>query len=437
VRGYAALPRGGSGSPVVGLSCAAPGYCTASGFYWGPSSENEYPFAFGEAHGAWGTARLIPGLAALETSPHAFMGDPSCAKPGDCTAVGYTEETALGRPPVVTHVFAASQVRGVWRAARPLPGLAPSRAGQLTGLTGLSCAAPGYCTSVGYYTARGTHLLYAAAASQVAGRWRPAQALPGIAGHGMGSVSCTAPGDCTAGGYGLHRHGIAYPVVMSQVRGTWASPKQVAGIPLPAFVNAVACSGPGSCAAAVSAANGLYIASMVNGRWGAAQPVPGLAALARYGGQSFGSLACASPGNCAMGGSYASARPPASGYAAPTAAFVVAEVNGAWGKATEAPGTTGLNTGRQADISSVSCAPRGPCTVAGYYWNRRGREAAYFLSETGGVWGQLQQVRGIAPLVGGSSRILSLSCPRAGACSSVGLYTTPGGYYLFVVGQRA
>ena len=63
---------------------------------------------------------------------------------------------------------------------------------------------------------------------------------------------------------------------------------------------------------------------------------------------------------------------------------------------------------------------------------------AYFLSETGGIWGRLQQVRGIGPLVGGSSRILSLSCPPAGGCSSVGIYTTGTGLsYLFVVGQRA
>jgi hypothetical protein len=151
-----------------------------------------------------------------------------------------------------------------------------------------------------------------------------------------------------------------------------------------------------------------------------------------------GLLACASPGNCAMGGSYPLTRPPANGDAAPTAAFVVTEVNGAWGKALEAPGTARLNTGRLTGVSAVSCAPRGPCTVAGYYNDRRGREGAYFLNETGGVWGPLQQVRGIAPLTGGSSRIWALSCPRAGGCSAVGLYTTTSGhYYLFVVSQRA
>jgi hypothetical protein len=177
---------------------------------------------------------------------------------------------------------------------------------------------------------------------------------------------------------------------------------------------------------------------MVNGRWGAAQPVLGRAALFRYGSPGVGLLACASAGNCAMGGSYPLTRPPADGNATPIGAFVVTEVNGVWGKAIAAPGTAALNTGRFADISAVSCAPRGPCTAAGYYEDRRGREGAYFLSETGGAWGRLQQVRGIAPLVGGSSRIFSLSCPRAGGCGAVGLYTaTLGHYYLFVVSQRA
>jgi hypothetical protein len=448
VPGYAALPHIRGGWPRVGLSCAAPGYCTASGYYSGTSVENEYPFAFSEVHGAWGRARLIPGLAALERSPHAVMGDPSCAKPGDCTAVGYTEQSAQG-PPSVTHVFAASQVRGAWRKARPLPGFALLLAGRWAYLAGLSCAAPGDCTAVGYYAGHYTVpekiLLHAAVASQVGGRWRPAQALHGITGAGDGSlfpsfalksVSCVAPGDCTAGGSSL-RHGTNYPIVMSQVHGTWASPRQVAGVPLPAWVDTVACTGPGSCAAVVSTASRLYVASMVRGRWGAARPVPGLAALARYGGQDFSSLACASPGNCAMGGSYWLARMPASGNRPPTAAFVVAEVNGAWGKAIEAPGTAVLNTGGLGGISQVSCAPRGPCTAAGSYGDRSNHTGAYFLSEAGGAWGRLQQVRGIAPLTGGSSGISSLSCPRAGRCSAVGLYTMgPGLYYLFDVSQR-
>jgi hypothetical protein len=117
------------------------------------------------------------------------------------------------------------------------------------------------------------------------------------------------------------------------------------------------------------------------------------------------------------------ARPPSSGNRPRTAAFVVAEVNGAWGKAIEAPGTAVLSTGGLGDISQVSCAPRGPCTAAGSYGDRSNRTGAYFLSEAGRVWGRLQQVRGIAPLVGGSSGIASLSCPRAGRCSAVGLYT--------------
>ncbi len=438
VPGYAALPHSG-GSPVVGLSCAAPGNCTASGFYWGPASESEYPFAFSEVHGAWGRARLIPGLAALETSPRAFLGDPSCAEPGDCAAVGNTDKSAVGAPTVVGHVFAVSQVDGVWRRARSLPGFASSRAGQLTGLNGLSCAAPGDCTAVGFYAAQGTRVLHAAVASQVGGRWRRPQALPGIVSEGpsapLESVSCTAPGDCEAGWSDWRQHEITHPIVVSQAHGTWARPEQVAGVPLPAVVDAVTCPGPGSCTVVVSGARGLYVASMASGRWGAARPVPGLAALSRHGVPDFGALACASPGNCAMGGSYPLARTPA-GYAGPTGAFVVAEVNGTWGEAIEVPGTAVLNTGRLAGITGVSCAPRGPCTVAGYYWDRRDRAAAYFLSETGGVWGRLQQVRGVAPLTAGSSRILSLSCPRAGRCGAVGLYTTTLGYHLFVVDQR-
>jgi hypothetical protein len=76
--------------------------------------------------------------------------------------------------------------------------------------------------------------------------------------------------------------------------------------------------------------------------------------------------------------------------------------------------------------------------MAGTYMDNHSGSHAYFLSEIDGVWGRLQLVRGIGPLVGGSSVIESLSCPRAGWCSAVGNYWVPGGgNYLFVVNQRS
>ena len=46
---------------------------------------------------------------------------------------------------------------------------------------------------------------------------------------------------------------------------------------------------------------------------------------------------------------------------------MVNEVNGTWGTAIEVPGTAALNTGGQAAVTAVSCAPAGTCSAGGVY----------------------------------------------------------------------
>src|SRR5215472_5207950 len=84
------------------------------------------------------------------------------------------------------------------------------------------------------------------------------------------------------------------------------------------------------------------------GTWGEAIEVPGTAALNTGGYAAFGSVSCASAGNCSAGGDYIGS----SGQQV----FVVSQVDGTWGKAIEVPGTAALNTGGHAVIASVSCA---------------------------------------------------------------------------------
>jgi hypothetical protein len=74
-------------------------------------------------------------------------------------------------------------------------------------------------------------------------------------------------------------------------------------------------------------------------------------------------VSCASAGNCTAGGYY--------NYYRPTGAVVGSEKNGAWGTASRIRGLAALNKAGQAQITSVSCAPAGGCTAAGYYSDRR------------------------------------------------------------------
>jgi hypothetical protein len=456
LRGFAALPGGGRDiNPFAGLSCASPGNCSAGGFYYNLDATGRpptYAFVFGQVRGAWSRVRLVPGVAALQKNPGSDIGTPSCVAPGYCSAAGSLQSPKRGIGPV----FVTSQLHGVWQRARPLPGLAALDSGGLGVLRALSCSAPGDCRAVGYFTVRGglysSEHRFAFVASQVHGIWSRARPLAGISVWSAGAlapletVSCTAPGDCTAGGEVGGQNGVLHPVVVSEVGGNWKAPQRVRGVPVSAFVADVSCASPGNCAAVLNTqGKQLYLASQLHGRWRAAQPVPGLAALNRYGDAQFGSvpcgfcgagsLACASPGNCVAGGYYAVASAPA-GYTHPSAAFVVAEVNGVWGKARQIPGTAVLNTGRDAGVDAVSCARRGPCTVAGYYTTSQGGSHAYFVSEADGRWSPVQPLRPDTALGAGSSRIASLSCPPAGRCSAVGYYLRAKVESLFVVSQN-
>src|ERR1700678_2975606 len=92
-------------------------------------------------------------------------------------------------------------------------------------------------------------------------------------------------------------------------------------------------TGPGL-AFATPAATALPAASAAAPRWGTAQELPGIAALAADGGEAISTtLSCSSPGNCAVAGDYLSLA-----GSSTSSAFVADQRNGTWGRAIEVPG---------------------------------------------------------------------------------------------------
>jgi len=199
----------------------------------------------------------------------------------------------------------------------------------------------------------------------------------------------------------------------------------------------VSCASAGNC----SAGGGLDVVSQVNGRWGTAEQVPGLAALATGGFAGIdpiecdftcdpvaGLLSCASAGNCSAGGYYAD-------NTGRIQAFVVSQVNGRWGTAKEVAAS--LNTGAHAGagIESVSCASAGNCSAGGVY--NLGAGQAFAVGEVNGRWGTAKEVPGTAALnTGGNAAVQSLSCSSAGNCSAGGYYTdSTRSPHSFVVGE--
>ncbi len=268
----------------------------------------------------------------------------------------------------------------------------------------------------------------APAASLSGHAWGKAIEVPGITALGgpgaIISVSCASAGNCGAGGDYLNSFRQTQAFVVSQVNGTWGKAIEVPGTAALnqggfAVIDSVSCASAGNCSAggdyADSSGRQAFVVSQVNGTWGKAIEVPGTAALNQGGFAVIDSVSCASAGNCSAGGTYANS-------SASIQAFVVREVNGAWGRAIEAPGTAALNQGGDARIDSVSCVSAGNCGAGGFYTDSSGHEQVFVASEVNGSWGKAIEVPGTAALNHGNANIDSVSCGSAGNCGAGGIY---------------
>jgi hypothetical protein len=381
---------------------------------------------------AWGTAARVPGLAALNAGRLAQVASVSCASAGNCAAAGgYAPRPGAQLP------FVVNEVRGVWGAARAIPGIAAPNAGGAAEATSVSCPSAGNCVVGGFYTdaARDQQ---AFVANETGGSWHAARELPGTAALNSAgnaevlSVSCSGSGDCAAGGYYTVAGDVAYAMafVASEKNGAWSAaepvPGTVPGQGTRAEVFSLSCRGQGDCAAggrattSAGAPSTAFVVSESGGSWGRAQPVAGLGALDRRAASAaVGSVSCASPGNCVAGGYYADA----GGH--PSQPFVVAQSHGDWGRAQAIPGLAALNAGGYGAVQSVSCPSAGNCAVGGYYAPPSGRPQAFVAADRRGSWSTATRVPGLAALDHGHlSAVASVSCASAGNCSAGGSYTS-------------
>jgi hypothetical protein len=330
--------------------------------------------------GTWGTAEEVPGTATLNAGDRAAINTVSCTSAGNCVAGGYYATAAPAKGPPITQAMVVTESGGQWGTATEVPDTATLNAGGAAKITSISCSAPGECSAGGQYT-DSSGISQAFVVTETGGTWGNARRVPGTEslnrikpGAQVLSVSCGAAGDCGAGG--------SY---------TDASGQQQA-----------------------------FVVTETGGTWGTAQEVPGTAAMNAGGYAEIDSVSCAAAGECTAGGLYASS----STDNIPTVqALVVTETGGSWGTAEEVPGTDTLNSGGYAQITSVSCAAAGECGAGGSYTGASGQQA-FVISQTGGTWGTAQEVTGIPFLnTGGLATVNSVSCPAPGDCSAVGNYT--------------
>ena len=373
-------------------------------------------------HGAWAKGQLVPGVAALNTGGDAMVTAVACAAPGYCTAGGYYTVAKVPASSNARKAFVVSEVKGHWGTARQVPG---TGAGGWAAITTIACTSPGNCVAGGYdgisRSDASTSFLHPSrgfVASQARGHWGTARHLssgkPGAA-TTITSVSCSRAGECLAGGYTLYPKQVdngrtylfGYELVTGQRHGCWGALKALTPETLlyktPASVS---CASPGNCAAGVGASVIPFIAQERGYTW-YGSTVPGFPAGSVSAAEGSTVVSCPKAGACTAGGTFADLKAGGSGV------WVASESGYRWRNGTR---LAGLRLGYvfETTVNAISCTAPGYCTLAGQAWSSTANSSTahgFTATETAGHWSSARLVvsgaRGNAP---------SVSCPATGYC---------------------
>jgi len=318
VPGIAALNGGGTAS-IRTISCPSLGYCAAGGAFTDGVGHAQ-AFTIDESHGHRGTATELPGTAALNIDGHATVNSISCASAGNCTAGGSYKDGSTA-----FQAYLDNEVNGVWGTAIQVPRTSALNAGGLAAITALSCRSAGNCSAGGDYRDVSSHT-QVFVVNEAGGVWLQAAEVPGsgaLNARGtaqLATLSCGAPGECSAGG--------SYMDAGNRIQS--------------------------------------FLANEAHRTWTKAFEVPGTGALnVDGGGEGIAAISCIMPGTCAAGGDFQDAL-------GGSPVYVLNEVHGVWGRAQVVPGIKQLNTGESASIFAVSCTASGWCGAGGNYLRSSG-----------------------------------------------------------------
>ncbi len=334
---------------INAISCSSVGNCSAGGTY--STKSGEQAFVVNERQGAWGNAAPIPSVSALDVGGSAALTSMSCGSVGDCSAVGTYLDSSYDQ-----QTFVVNETDGTWSTAIELPGLAAlGQVGSST-VSNIWCGAAGNC-AVGFSMSASSGGSVVGVANEASGTWSSAMPLPGSAslfeGSGTNSydISCSSAGNCGVSGTYDGASG-SQGFVDNEIDGIWGMVAAVPGLSQldilsKANFDSISCSAPGDCsaggsyAASESASGSTYypeafIVSEMNGVWGNAIEVPGTAALNVGGDATVSSISCGSPGNCVAVGTANSGKQLHATFGKGLAvSFSSTESDGLWKKAIE------------------------------------------------------------------------------------------------------
>jgi hypothetical protein len=426
-------------SYFTSVSCATPGNCTAVGHFSNSSIVSDAAFTMTSTDGEWQTAQ--PAVFDDEITseyPFANFFSVSCASPGNCTAVGYFENSSG-----YIEAFTMTSTNGEWQTAQPAvfdDGVTSEY--PASGFESVSCASPGNCTAVGFFE-NSDDFRRAFTMTSTDGEWelaRPAEFAEGVqgnvSGQGFGtylrSVSCASPGNCTAVGSFTNRDEINEPFTMTSTNGEWelAQPAQFAeGVQfINAGFNSVSCASPGNCTAVGSffdfsdgnSSTDAFTMTSTREMPERARPAQ-FADGIQFDYARFNSVSCATPGNCTAVGFFEF---PVDGQDDPAReAFTMTSTDGEWELARPAEFGDGIQQeAPKASFRSVSCASPGNCTAVGEFRNSSGDQEAFTMTMTDGEWETPQpavfedDTQDETP----DAKFESVSCASPGNCTAVG-----------------
>jgi hypothetical protein len=422
VPGLSSLNTGGKAT-VNGIDCSSPGNCSAGGYYTRTPAEPQ-AFVVSETGGRWHLARTVRVRTASGFSDSTQINAISCSSAGNCSAGGGYLGASSN-----TLAFVVNEVNGSWQAPVEVRGVSLSGTGQVAFISSVSCRAAGQCSAGGTYTKQsgGTS---AFVVDEVNGQWQRAAQVPGLSSLNVfnfatiNSMSCGAPGYCSAGGFYDGASGTARAFIANEVAGRWHRAITLRGFvtqqggAVNSVVNAVSCPSLGTCSA-----GGYYSASPtriqgfvveeVDDVWGSASDVPSLYTLNVGRNARITSLSCSSAGNCTAGGYYTN-------ITFSTRAFLSDEVNGTWRGAFQVPGTASSNPDVKTMITSLSCSAKGSCTAGGTTSSGPASSRLFMVSEAGGTWHRAIDVAGGMSSRSDGSQFESLSCSAPGDCGAGG-----------------
>jgi len=310
----------------------------------------------------------------------------------------------------------ASQPKTRWHATvAALPSDAATGENQQVGIGPISCSSPGNCSAVGTYVGK-TGDQEGLLLTEKAGRWarglRPT--LPASAAAGtpvnLTAVSCPADGTCTAVG-SFDGSGL----LLTEKGGHW---RRGVNAPLPSGAGwvslySVSCASAGNCTA-VGDDNGRgLVLTEKAGRW----------ARGRFFGRSSASIdsvSCASDGSCSAVG-YDNWQSGDRNDGPTGDALVLSKKNGKWRRAN--PSDLGASEGNY--LGSVSCVPRGNCSATVLYnisIDNSNGPYGMLLNEKAGKWvGAVDATPPNNANAGASVYLDDVSCAAPGDCLAVGV----------------